>query len=80
MVGNELVEEFMQKGLVYRTNDGNFAYNKWAFFLDKFALSYGDDKYRYNGECDFVPTINEYPEKYHTLIATYNDGILDLKG
>lgn len=34
-----------------------------AYYLDKYALSYCDEKYKYNGEKDFIPSREKFPAK-----------------
>lgn len=51
---NEYTEELSNYGLVY-LGDPGLLYSELAFNLDKYALSFGDSRYKYNGEKDFVP-------------------------
>lgn len=66
----DLYEEFEHNELMYMTNDAKYAYTQMAFELDKYGLSYGDDKYRYNGEADASPTPNEMPSRYSPLFLS----------
>ncbi|GEM_PF-3882943 len=63
---NEFTEELQDHGLVYMGDPG-MVYGKWAFYLDKYGLSYGDEKYKYNGEPDFVPV--KFPNKADLIYA-----------
>lgn len=73
---NNLSEEFERNGIMYITEEGNYAYSELAFFLDKYALSYGDEKYKYNGTPDFVP--RKFPEKQGIITAIPTEEIDDL--
>ena len=69
----ELTEEFVRNGLMYITDSGSYAYSRMAFYLDKFGLSYGDKKYKYNGESDFVP--NVFPKKQEVITEATDEDI-----
>ena len=45
---------------MYKASIG-YCFTPWAFYLDKFALSFGNEKYKYNGEPDFVPPLEKFP-------------------
>lgn len=72
----EWAEEFTRNGLMYVTKDGNYAYSKIAFYMDKFALSFGDDKYKYNGEDDFIPS--NFPEAQEPFTFATDEDIRKL--
>ena len=71
--GEDLIQEVISTGLIYDVDNGGYAFSKMAFHLDKFGLSYGNEKYKYNGECDFIPSI--FPEKQGQLIAMTEEEI-----
>ncbi|WP_027640395.1 hypothetical protein [Enterocloster clostridioformis] len=63
---DEYTEELQNYGLVY-LGDSGLLYSELAFKLDKYALSFGDNRYKYNGEEDFVPV--EFPPKAQIAYA-----------
>lgn len=66
---SESVEELVRIGLMYETDNGKkYAFEDEAFIIDKYALSYGDEKYKYNGDTDFTHRINK-PNKPSYLYA-----------
>lgn len=74
----EISEEFVHRELMYLTAKSKYAYTQRAFHLDKYALSYGNDKYKYNGELDCVPTREQMPDEFHPLFAELNGKVLDI--
>lgn len=66
ITSNEYTEELEKYGLVY-LGDPGLLYSPLAFKLDKYALSFGDSRYKYNGERDLVPL--EFPSRAQIAYA-----------
>ena len=69
----DLTDEYVQNGLMYITEEGDYAYSLLAFKLDKFALSFGNEKYKYNGTADYIPKV--FPEKQGIITTLPSDSI-----
>lgn len=65
-----VLNELFRYGLVYAANEGGYAFEMQAFILDKFALSYLDKKYKYNGEDDFIPKREKFPAKVASIVTS----------
>lgn len=62
------IEELLSYNLMYETDNG-YAFNKKAYYLDKFAISYCDEeKYKYNGMKDIIPDDDKFPKASTYLI------------
>lgn len=60
---NLILMELQRYNLLYEANEGGYAFEYLAFYLDKYALSYCDEKYRYNGDADYIPPRERFPAK-----------------
>lgn len=58
---NSITQELYSNDLMYKTLEG-FCLGIDAFYLDKYAVSYCDEKkYKYNGDKDSVPELDDFP-------------------
>lgn len=60
---NIVFEELNRYDLLYDANEGGKAFELKAYYIDKFSLSYCDEKYKYNGEDDYIPQRSDFPRK-----------------
>lgn len=54
------IPELYKNNLMYEASVG-YCFTPLAFKLDKYAISYGNEKYKYNGEADFIPPLDRFP-------------------
>lgn len=64
------LNELSRYDLVYRANEGGYAFEMMSYYLDKYALSYMDEKYKYNGEKDYIPDRSQFPKKASSLLIS----------
>lgn len=57
-----LIKELKNNALMYDACDNGIAFELEAYYLDKFALSYDDDKYGYSSKRDGIPEDDKLPK------------------
>lgn len=57
-----LIKELKNNALMYDACDDGIAFELEAYYLDKFALSYDDDKYGYSSKRDGIPEDDKLPK------------------
>lgn len=57
-----LIKELKNNALMYDACDDGIAFEIEAYYLDKFALSYDDDKYGYSSKRDGIPEDDKLPK------------------
>ncbi|MBD5456848.1 MAG: hypothetical protein HDR23_10390 [Lachnospiraceae bacterium] len=67
------LKELLRFDLVYKVNNGGYAFEYMAYYLDKFALSYCDEKYKYNEEKDYIPSREMFPAKVAIISASQGE-------
>lgn len=68
-----VLRELYRYNLVYRVNKGGYAFEYMAYYLDKFAVSYCDEKYKYNGENDWIPSRDKFPPKVANVFISQGE-------
>lgn len=67
-----LIKELERNNLMYEAAKNGIAFEREAFVLDKFALSYGTEKYRYNEKMEGIPRNEDFPKVPVHLITSEN--------
>jgi len=67
---NLILRELFRYNLMYEANEGGYAFEIIAYYLDKFALSYCVEKYKYNGEEDYIPSKEKFPKRVSSIVIS----------
>lgn len=68
-----IFKELQRYNLVYEANEGGYAFEYTAYYLDKYALSYCNEKYKYNGEKDYIPSREKFPAKVSAIAISQGE-------